>query len=349
MRFPVIAMGVVCLLALAKPAGATTVVKAIYVAEEEKTYWEPMSRGDIERLIEQTALEVITKAGVLNLTKVEPKDLPNAHGDYLLRISGRMVGESETHTIQLGFEARDKSDVGSFRAAATVIIGKLPLDEMRKRIETSTRIAAEQLIAALKPALQRLGPSFSPDQGKPSDTDLTPPPPTAGIPWNWGDVRIPDPPKGEADDLFGKNNEKRQETLRLLMSEALVTPTRRNGLEMCAVKHPDPEVRLQCLVALRPSSRKIIPTQRIVISVFRSDKEEKVVSEASAQMEYFTGMSRNEAIQAWLERSGNRAAIYGPLQKLGDVPNLDQTIAKCLVNAGKKSTSTSATTAPVSS
>lgn len=310
-------------------------VSAIYVAEEEKTYWEPMNRGDIERIIEQTALEVLTRSGVLRLTKVEPKDLPNARGDYLLRVSGRMVGESETHTIQLGFEARDKAEVGSFRASGTVTIGKLPLDEMRKRIEASTRMAAEQLIAVLKPALARLGPGASIDTAPtPQDDPKGLEVPT--IPWNWGDLKVPEPPKAETAELFGKNREKQDQTLRLLVSEALVNPARRNALEHCALKHPEPEVRLKCLIGLRPSSRKLTPTQRVVITVFRTDAHDKVVEEASSQMEYFTGMSRSEAIQGWLERTGNTGRVYGPLKQLGDVPNLDATIARCMASVQKQ-------------
>ncbi|MEZ0311894.1 MAG: hypothetical protein ACAI38_08960 [Myxococcota bacterium] len=322
-------------LLLAAGEARAVAVSAIYVAEEEKTYWEPINRGDIERVIEQTALDVLTRAGVLRLTKVEPKDLANARGDYLLRVSGRMVGESETHTIQLGFEARDKAEVGSFRAAGTVVIGKIPLDEMRKRIEASTRMAAEQLLAVLKPALSRLTPTGTLDTAppKPDDPKATLEVPT--IPWSWGELRVPEPPQAETQELFGKNSERRAQTLRLLISEALVTPSRRNGLEHCATKHPDPEVRLECLIGLRPSSRKLVPTQRVVINVFRTDKDSKVMQEASSQMEYFSGMSRQEAIQAWLERTGNTGRAHGPLKSLGDVPNLDATIARCFAAVHK--------------
>ncbi len=325
---------VACLLAATTDARAAA-VSAIYVAEEEKTYWEPINRGDIERVIEQTALDVLTRAGVLRLTKVEPKDLANARGDYLLRVSGRMVGESETHTIQLGFEARDKAEVGSFRAAGTVVIGKLPLDEMRRRIEASTRMAAEQLLAVLKPALSRVGPGGGIDTAPRVEDDPKATLQVPTIPWSWGDLRVPEPPHAETQELFGKNEERRAQTLRLLISEALVTPSRRNGLEHCALKHPDPEVRLQCLIGLRPSSRKLVTTQRVVINVFRTDSDSKVMQEASSQMEYFSGMSRSEAIQAWLERTGNTGHTHGPLKSLGDVPNLDATIARCLAAVSK--------------
>ncbi|MBC7794525.1 MAG: hypothetical protein H7Z43_12545 [Clostridia bacterium] len=332
------------LLALVLLCGQATEAKAvtlgaIYIAEEEKTYWEPISRGDVERVIEQTALEVLTRAGLLRLNKVSLKDLPTAKGDYLLRIAGRMVGESETHTIQLGFEARDKAEIGSFRTAGTVTIGKIPLDDMRKRIESSTRIAAEQLVALLKPAFGRVGPTVEVDTGtKTGSTDLNPdamlhaPQATQ---WNWGDITIPEPPKAEVESLFGKDAKAREGTLRLLMSEALTTPVRRNGLELCATKHPAEEVRLKCLIALRPSSRRLVPTQQVVIEIFRRDKDSKIVQEASEQMEYFTGMSRSSAIQAWLERTGNEGRTYGPIAGMGDLPNLDTTIARCLASASK--------------
>lgn len=332
------------LIAFAVLCGHVSVAKAvtvgaIYIAEEEKTYWEPIHRNDIERVIEQTALEVLTRSGLLRLNKVELKDLPTAKGDYLLRIAGRMVGESETHTIQLGFEARDKAEVGSFRTAGTVTIGKLPTDEMRKRIESSTRIAAEQLVAVLKPALSRIGPSHDVDVGtKSGDGDFDPntvlKAPEA-TPWNWGDIKIPEPPKAEVADLFGNNEKSREGTLRLLMSEALTTPTRRNGLEYCARKHPNADVRLKCLIALRPSSRRLAPTQQVVIEIFRHDVDQKVVKEASEQMEYFTGMSRASAIQAWLERTGTTGYINGPIKEMGDLPNLDLAIARCLASASK--------------
>lgn len=335
MRITPLGLMVAVSLLLTGSLARAAAVSAIYVAEEEKTYWEPMNRGDIERIIEQTALDVLTRAGVLRLTKVEAKDLPNARGDYLLRISGRMVGESETHTIQLGFEARDKAEVGSFRAAGTVTIGKLPLDEMRKRIEASTRMAAEQLLAVLKPALARVGPGGGIDTAPAKLPDDPKGLEVPTIPWSWGNLKVPEPPKAETQDLFGKSSERREQTLRLLISEALVTPSRRNALEHCALKHPDAEVRLKCLVGLRPSSRKLTPTQRVVITVFRTDTDNKVVEEASSQMEYFTGMSRSEAIQGWLERTGNTGRVYGPLQRLGDVPNLDATIARCMASVQK--------------
>jgi hypothetical protein len=94
-------------------------------------------------------------------------------------------------------------------------------------------------------------------------------------------------------------------------------------------------MRLGCLVALAPLARRYAPTQRIVIEAFRKDESNKVVQEANEQMLYFTGLSQSDAVAAWMERA-SKAQVIGPMSTLGDQPNLDLVIVKCLLAAGSK-------------
>src|SRR5262249_38055374 len=106
-------------------------------------------------------------------------------------------------------------------------------------------------------------------------------------------------------------------------------------LERCVLDHKMEDMRLGCLKALRPLARKSAPTQRVVIEAFRRDSESDVRGEASEQMTYFSGAARTEAVAAWLESLARCSAI-GPLDQLGDLPNLDIAVKSCLMACGKK-------------
>lgn len=298
-----------------------------YVVKEERTAWQPLEPDDVERAIGHAALEALSKGGTVKLVQITEKQAKEKRPAYLLRVSGRMLDEAETHTVYLSFEPGSESDIGSLRSSQTQVLSKLAKPQMLDKIEQSAKAAASDLSTSLTAAIARIGKS-------------TPPPPLTGelpqLPWKWSDVMTPKVVSlRAADDLYAKDFATRKAALRELTSLALSKQGPRNALEGCALKHPDKEMRLGCLVALRPIARDSGPTQRIVIEVFRKDKESQVVSEASEQMQYFVGLAQADAIAAWLERA-SRAEVYGPISSLGDQPNLDLAIARCMIAAGSR-------------
>ncbi|MCC6811193.1 MAG: hypothetical protein IT381_27430 [Deltaproteobacteria bacterium] len=298
-----------------------------YLVKEEVTGWQPIEPDDVERTLGQTALEVLTKSGGIKLVAITEKEAKQKPPKYLLRVLGRMIDEAETHTVYLSFEPGTGSDLGSLRASQTMALGRLPKATMLARITDSAKQAAGDLWKGLEGAVTRV-------------QKATPPPPLTGelpqIPWKWADVVTPKVVSlRAADDLYSKDGAVRKAALRELTSLVLAKAPPRNALEACALKHPDTEIRKGCLVALRPVARESLPTQRVVIEVFRQDQDSQIVQEASDQMQYFVGLSQADAIAAWIERA-SKAEVYGPFAELGDQPNLDLAIARCMIAAGKR-------------
>lgn len=319
--------------------------RVLYVVEEERTEWEPIGRAEVENLIAQAALEELSAVGAMQLVHVRKTELPRAQGDFLMRIVGRMVGEAETHTIHLSFEGLGRDDVPSFRAAETVVVGQIPKAEMIRRIDASTRAAAKQLLALVEPVLAQLAEASCEEAEKPRPTVDEPTPlakqrsPGAppALPWSWSEVRMPaTPPSLLARELFEANGARSIAALRELTARVRDDASARRVLEHCALRHSVRDRRHDCLVALRLASRSLPSTQRVVIEVFRTEKDGRVRGEASEQMLYFTGISRAEAVQAWLEHAANEGEVMGPIEWLGDQPNLDLVIARCLYNGARK-------------
>jgi hypothetical protein len=319
-------LAALCFISLASSATWAAAVPVTYVAYEELTSWQPIWCDDVAKAIEEAALEELTRSGLLQLTRLPVEKLAAAQPDLLLRIVGRFVPEAETHTILVSFEGSRSSEIGTFRASDTVVIGKSSRAQMLEKIEASTRGASRQLVLALRPALERSAAVNPPPLI--ADGDKLP-----ALPWKWSEVRVPKVSAEHADDLFGANEDRRQAALRELTSLALTKAAPRQALERCVLEHKDPKLRLGCLVALRPLSRRLQQTQRVVIEVLRRDDADQVTQEATEQMLYFTGVSRAEAIQAWLERTARDGTVIGPLKDLGDLPNLDLIIVQCMVHA----------------
>jgi hypothetical protein len=301
--------------------------KVSYVVEESRTSWQPLDPDDVEKTIEHAALEVLSKPGLMLLEKMPKK---GTAGDYVLEIRGRAVDEAETHSVYLTFGPGGRTDLASFRASDTVPLQRQSRAAMLSAIDASARKAAAQLVEVLKPQLS--GAKAGGGEDAPVD-------PLSGkktLPWKWADVHVP-PVSAlrAAQGIYSKKRNERMAALRELTSLALSETSPRNALESCVLKHGDPEIRLGCLVALRPLSRRIAPTQRVVIEAFRQDASTDVVKEASEQMEFFTGLSLKDAGEAWLERAA-KGQVYGPIDKLGDLPNLDLAIRSCLVESGKR-------------
>jgi hypothetical protein len=302
--------------------------RVAYVVDEVPGSWQPLEPSDIAKTIEHAALEVLSKPGLIQLEKASKRGSPEQKGDYLLTIEGRTVDEAETHTVYLTFGPAVRTDIASFRASDTVALSKQARAAMLSAIEGSARKAATQLLELLKPQLEQAR----------GGSKVAPKDPSEGkdLPWHWPEVQVPKVSAGRAAaGIYSKNRDERQASLRELTSLALSEASPRNALEGCVLRHTDQEMRKGCLVALRPLSRRIAPTQRVVIEAFRKDAANEVREEAHEQMLYFTGLARNEAIQAWLE-SLSKCDRAGPLDELGDIANLDLAIARCLVSCGKK-------------
>lgn len=310
-------------------SAAAPLPKVGYRLEGTVGSWQPISAGDLARAIEQSSLEVLSKPGLMQLVKIDPKTATQP--DYLLEIKGRLLDEAETMTVYLAFGAGQKSDLPSFNASETVTLGKLSRGALLEKIEQAAKIAAGRLIDNLKGPLQRAASAkIEAQKGDPFGGKDE-------LPWSWAEVKIPSLKfsAGKAD-LYSKKAEERAAALRLYTSLLLLGDmSARVGLENCVLKHDNEDMRLGCLKALAPAARKNEPTRRVVIEAFRKDKSSDVKKEASEQMEYFTGFARAEAVQAWLESAAN-GTVFGPLKKLGDIPNLDLAIYRCMVACGKK-------------
>lgn len=281
--------------------------------------WQPIAPADLSRAIENAALEELSRPGQLQLSRGQKGDL----SDLLLLVEGRLLDEAQTYTVALTIGPGARADAPSLTAAETVVLEKLSRAQILEKVEAAARAAAKGLWGVLGPQLARLKDA---GQGGPPpnlDADKT-------LPWQWGAVRIPKASLASAADLDSKDHQKRQAALRELTSLALSEASPRHALERCALDHKDQETRRGCLEALRPLSRKPGPTQRVVIEVYRKDPDSRIREEAIEQMLYFTGAGKSEAIQAFLE-AASLGKGYGPLAELGDLPNLDLVIVKCLL------------------
>jgi hypothetical protein len=312
-------------------ARAAAPPRVAYVVEEVAGSWQPIEPADIGKTIEHAALEILSKPGLIQLERAPKRAAASEpKADYLLTIEGRTVDEAETHTVYLTFGPGVRTDIASFRASDSVQLSKQTRGAMLSAIEGSARRAAKDLLEVLKPQLELAV----------SSRTTGPPPKDPGegreLPWRWPEVQIPRYSSGRASlDLYSKDQDVRDAALRELTSLALGEASPRNVLERCVLEHADRETRLGCLRALRPLSRKIAPTQRVVIQAFRKAETSELRNEAGEQMTYFTGLAREEAIQAWLE-SLAKCETNGPLDQLGDIANLDLAIKRCFASCGKK-------------
>lgn len=293
--------------------------------------WRPMDLGDLRRTIEHTTLEVLTQPGLVQLEKRGKGAGPGA-GHYRLEIHGRLLDEAETHTVYLSFGPGQRHDLPSFTASHSTSLKKRSRAEMLSAVQSSAKAAATELIKALRPHLGRAGAAAAATATKPTEryTD------DGQWPFAWSEMHVPPGSMSSLEkDLFGNKHDARMAAFRVAASRAPDEDGARHLLERCALRHPKEELRLLCLQALRGPARRWAPTQRVVIEVLRRDDDRRVREEASEQMSHFTGIARQEAIQAWLEQLA-RGHNLGVLSKVGDLPNLDLAIRSCLFETGKQ-------------
>ena len=301
----------------------TAVPKVGYDVRVELKSWWPLAPKDVSKTVEHAALEVLSRPGLIGLSKGK-----SGAADYRLVIRAVLLDEAETHTVYLEIRGDRKSDLPSLNASDTVPLSKKSRAQMLKAIDASARRAAGDLVEALKGPLSQVGQA---PEVAPPDNPFAKKRPK----WKWAPVRIPKVRTGRAhDELYDKRARLRQEALQELTSLALSEAGPRNTLETCALDHFDKDIRFGCLVALRPLSRRVEPTRRVVVEVFRTSKDSRARREAKAQMLYFSGHARAEVIQALVERA-SRGEVDSVLKSLGSVPNLDAAIRSCLSKASK--------------
>lgn len=300
--------------------------KISVVVDEERSTWQPIDPQDVERAMGQAALEAFTQEASASLEAVPLHQLAKADGDYLLRVLGRMLDETESHVVQISLESLRKNDLPSVRAADTIVIGKLERSKMIERIEASARSVGKKVGALSKAALQHTSSAALP----------TPVSPDTPLPWTWAEFKEPKQDSTQASvDVMLNDNSKAHAALRELASLAFVDNNVRKPLGHCALQHKAAEMRRECLLALRPIVDRSAEAQRMVIEVFLRDGNSRTREAASEIMTYFSGVARNDAIAAWLQRAA-QGDVYGPLRELGELPNLDVVAAKCLVACGKR-------------
>jgi hypothetical protein len=318
-------------LALLGPEAGAAPLRVTYDVRVVEGSWQPLAPSDLARAVEGAALEVLSRGGQLQLTREPGAGAESPAGAYRLVVESHVLSEAQTHTVSLQLGPGTAQDLPSLSASRTVVLGGLARGKMLDAVEASAREAAAALVQAMKAPLARLAKDPG-GEAPPVDEPFT----VGAPPWQWAPVRIPKASVGRAArDLYGKNAKKRQAALRVLASEALTSDTPRHDLERCALEHPEEQLREGCLAALRPLSMRSPPTARVVVEVFRKDDSGRVRREANDQMLYFTGPAKEAAVQAWLE-AASVGREYGPLEDLGDLPNLDPAIRQCLEATGRE-------------
>lgn len=321
-------LGVLSFSSVAQAGGP---LRVVYQVEASAGSWQPISPADLGQAVEAVVLEQLSKSGRLRLVRRPGPGTEAEPGAYTLIIRSHILDEAQTHTVSLQIGPGTLRDLPSLSAARTVELAQLKRGQMLERVQSSARQAAQALAKSLVGPLARTtSPDPTPlnDVDEPFDLDIKP--------WQWAPVQVPKSSSGRAaQDLFSRAAKKRQAALRELTSLALSDSSPRHALERCALEHKDERMRVGCLEGLRPLSRRLQPTARVVVEVYRKDDSSLVRREANDQMVYFAGPAKQAALQAWLEAAA-QGQDYGPLEELGDLPNLDVAIRRCLEATGKK-------------
>ncbi len=303
-------------------------LKLSYSVTAHRSSWQPIQKSDRKKAVEASALEVLTKSGKIQVGEPHQAD---AH----LLIDAQLLDEAHTHTVLLSVQASGNKQFPSLMTSDTVALKGLKRGQILQKIEASARKAAKKLYSSLGPTLKThhqidadSSPGFDDQQE---------------LPFHWTPVSVPRPKAGRAEkELWSKKRKKQEEALRVLSSLARTAKASRNVLERCALEHPSLKLRKDCLKALKPLSRQSAHTRRVVIEVYRKQPKKgrshdirRLREEALEQMKYFSGVEKRLATQAMLSAT---AAGHPPkiMQELGDLPNLDVAIHRCLQATGKK-------------
>lgn len=315
------------LLSLAIGAGEPPLVH--YVTKAETRSWEPIALAEIEKMIEQAALQPLTAPGSMRLVKTGFGELKQ--GAYTLVINGRFVEEAELFSVYLTFGPGTQPDLPSFYVAETTkALGRQSRAEMEVRIRAAATAAGKRLAEVLAPRLE----SVRLQVGAPPMED-------PGLPLVWGPVEVPPPDRGmkAVRTLVDVKNDDHQRSAAVaeLTGQAFDQPSARDALLHCVLRDPSPRIRVDCVEALTPVARNHLPTQRVLLAAMRLEVADEVVLALVKVSQSFVGLSRLETLATWLElvaadATPSRAAeaIADLLRKEGDVPNLDLAVSACL-------------------
>ena len=295
-----------------------------YVTHVEARSWQPLEPKEVEALIEQAALPVLTRSGAMKLQKTGFADLKS--GDYSLLVEGRFIEEAEQLSVYLTFGPGKLAEIPSFYATDTISIGRRPPAEMQKVASALAKSVALKLMSVLE---SRLVSSLAP-----LDTQQA-------LPLDWGTIALPkvEAPTQAVRDLLNIRlpDNTRLSALAQIAPHIFDQPAAQHAAEICILHDPSPDVRTRCAQALAPVARTRLPTQRIVLAAMRQELDDNVIRALAALAQNFAGLSRKEAIATYLElvaspgTPGESAnAIAELLASEGDVPNLDLATAKCL-------------------
>jgi hypothetical protein len=314
-RVAAVALWGAALLGTARPVAAAGARPSVsYATKATMGAWQPLEPADLAKLVEATALDTLSAPGLLELRARD------ATADYVVELHAHVVDEAELHTLGLSFGPGRLDALPSLRVADTIPLSKLDRKQMVERVQASTRKLAAQLLGALRPHLD-------------AAPGAAPPPPPDVPPAQWPRPVLPNAPAAELAELLSKRQETAERAIRVTIAAG--GPAARRRLERCALAQPIAELRQKCLDGLGRAARTDPNTQRVVLEVYRTDRDERVVREAAEITAYFAGPMRDEAIQAWLARTA-AGEPEGLLEGVGDVPNLDAAIVGCLSRAAKR-------------
>ncbi len=295
-----------------------------FVAKVEPRSWHPLEPAAVEQILEQKALEELTKKGLMRLEKTGFADLKA--GDYSLLIEGRFIEEAEKFSTYLTFSG-GKVPAPSFHVIDTVDIGHKTAGEMQKLIVALAQRSAQRLNTLIEPTI--------------SLPAAPPPVEAAPLPVDFGEIEIPvvKQPTGAVAKLTDVKNDDytRMNAFSELERYVFDQPNVRSAVERCALYDPSPELRARCVQGLAPVARTRLETQRLLLHAMRQEVDPGVVRAIAQVSKSFVGLSRKEAIATWLEVVSAEATPAEAANVIADliadennVPNLTLAVTRCL-------------------
>lgn len=296
-----------------------------YVVKVEARTWQPLSPEDTERLIEQRALEPLTKQGLVRLEKSKFSELGD--GDFSLLMEGRFIEDAGQFSVYLSFSPQQRTNAPSVYVLDTDEVEDKSPAEIQKRVAALVSRAASKLMATIAPHL-RAGDALAPLE-------------VDSLPLDWGQVDLPvlRNASGAVKALTDVRNPDhvRFKAQADLSGHALDQPSARMALELCAVSDPQPRLRAACIGSLAPVARTRVETQRLLLQAMRTDIDTQVLRAIAEVSKSFVGLSRKEALATWMQvvaedRTPGEGAneVASLLAEENSVPNLELAVAKCL-------------------
>ncbi|MEO1173968.1 MAG: hypothetical protein AAFX94_18265, partial [Myxococcota bacterium] len=302
-----------------------------YIALVEAREWEPIEPRDLELLLENA---VIPSLGTGEARYVKAKASALKDGDYTLVVNGRFIDETEEFSVYLTFGPGSKTDLPSFHVSETTSIGRRPGSEMQKRISAVARKTADRLA-------QRLTPAWRSQQQDDTAQLANALVDSDSLGWTFAEVELGNVRSSSraAKTLLNVRNPDRERivAVKSVGAAAFDEDWARTALERCVLYDPSPKIREACVDALGASARANVQVQRLLLQAMRREYDDNVLEALTRVSQTFSGLSLQESIDTWLyliaepgtPESAARA-VSGALRDRGELPNLDQAVARCL-------------------